>query len=257
VSRYGDFPFDRMIYVVAHEQRRHFEILFYALTKMGYPWGPSLFHLSYGMVNLPDGKMKSREGTVVDADDLLDSLTEQALQMSENAQRKSDTAIAKDTAFKVALGALHYFLLQINPVKDMIFNASESLSFTGNTGPYLQYTYARIAGMFRKEEAMQLAGELDKVDYSLLADEEAWVVVKTLADFAKITEKAAYEYNPSILAVYMYELAKSYSKFYTESPILKATTPELVKARLHLSQKVMMVLKRGLELLAIPVVEQM
>ncbi|NIZ18763.1 arginine--tRNA ligase [Entomospira culicis] len=256
VARYEDFPFDRMIYVVAHEQRRHFEILFYALDKMGYPWAKQLHHLSYGMVNLPDGKMKSREGTVVDADDLLDTLTEQALLVSENAQRKADDG-GKARAFDVALGALHYFLLQINPVKDMVFNAQESLSFTGNTGPYLQYTYARIAGMLRRSEARSLVERFSQPNYTLLNHDVEWRLVKILADFPAITQKAALEYSPSVIAVYLYELSKQYNKFYTDLPIFKEDNLDVAAMRLLLSDKVRLVLKRGLELLVIPVVEQM
>ncbi|NIZ40742.1 arginine--tRNA ligase [Entomospira entomophila] len=256
VARHQDFPFHRMIYVVAHEQRRHFEILFYALKKMGYPWADHLHHLSYGMVNLPDGKMKSREGTVVDADDLLNTLTEQAALAAYSAHRKGESGDAEDVAFNVALGALHYFLLQINPVKDMVFDAKESLSFNGNTGPYLQYTYARIAGMLRKNEASELLA-MTECDLTLLQDPLEWRLIKILVDFPNHTAKAAIEYSPSIVASYLYDLAKTFNKFYTDLPILKEENKNLARARLTLAQKVMEVLAQGLNLLVIPVVERM
>ncbi|NIZ46774.1 arginine--tRNA ligase [Entomospira nematocerorum] len=256
VARHEDFPFHRMIYVVAHEQKRHFEILFYALKQMGYPWADHLYHLSYGMVNLPDGKMKSREGTVVDADDLLDTLTEQAAIAADSAHRKGESDNTHDVASKVALGALHYFLLQINPVKDMVFDAKESLSFNGNTGPYLQYTYARIAGMLRKSEASELL-RMPECDLSLLQDPLEWCLVKILVDFPSYTAKAAMEYSPSIIAGYLYDLAKIFNKFYTDLPILREENKSLALARLTLAKKVMDVLGQGLHLLVIPVVERM
>lgn len=259
VMRYEDFPFDRMIYVVAHEQKRHFEILFYALKKMNYLWSSKLHHLSYGMVNLPDGKMKSREGTVVDADDLLDSLTVQASMVANDAQRKAVHSQDNDVSFGVALGALHYFLLHINPVKDIVFDAKESLSFNGNTGPYLQYTYARIFGLLFKDESKIIMKNItiEELDLSILSTEEEWRITKTLADFPYVVEKAAIEYNPSFVATYLYGLAKLFNKFYTEVPILKESDIKKTIARLYLCQKVMIVLKNGLNLLVIPIMERM
>jgi arginyl-tRNA synthetase len=160
ISRHNDWDFNQMVYVVASEQIYHFKILFHILKQLGYDWASNLYHLSYGLVNLPSGRMKSREGTVVDADDLIDSLHADALKAIQDKGRDSEVGNADDVAEKVALAALHYYLLQVSPVKDMLFNPEESLSFNGNTGPYLQYMGARIASILRKAEEQGLSASL-------------------------------------------------------------------------------------------------
>ncbi len=253
VQRHVDFPFDQLIYVVAHEQKRHFEILFYALKKLGYKWAESMYHLSYGMVNLTSGKMKSREGTVVDADQLLDDL--EVLVTEEITLKGRATEVGSQTAFSVALGAIHYFLLQIAPGKDMLFDPVASLSFNGNTGPYLQYAYARISAMLRRPEAMDLVNHA--IDYALLAHDEEWRLTKLVGDFPQIMQKAALEYNPSLVAMFMYDVAKTFNKYYHDVVILSDDKPELVASRLQLCRCVGHVLRKGLEVLAIPVLEKM
>jgi arginyl-tRNA synthetase len=155
ISRHEDWPFDRLVYVVGSEQQYHFKVLFTLLQKLGFEWAKNLYHLSYGMVNLPEGKMKSREGTIVDADDLIDSLKEMALLEIRSKEREEAVGETEATAEKIAIGALHYFLLQVSPSKDMLFDPKESLSFNGNTGPYLQYMGARISSLLRKAEARE------------------------------------------------------------------------------------------------------
>jgi arginyl-tRNA synthetase len=253
VQRHLDFPFDRLIYVVAHEQKRHFEILFYALKKLGYQWADSLYHLSYGMVNLTSGKMKSREGTVVDADKLLDDL--EAMVVEEINLKGRASEVEPRTAFNVALGAIHYFLLQIAPAKDMLFDPVASLSFNGNTGPYLQYAYARIAAMLRRPAAVAL--ESHTIDYALLIHDEEWRLTKLVGDFPQVMQKAALDYNPSLLAMFIYDLAKTFNKYYHDVVILSDEKHELVASRLHLCRCVGHVLRKGLEVLAIPVLEKM
>jgi len=267
INRYKDWPFDKMIYVVGSEQQYHFKVLFILLEKLGYSWAKDLHHLSYGMVNLPEGKMKSREGTVVDADDLIDSLRGMALSEIREKGREEEVGDPQKVAEKIALGALHYFLLQPNPVKDMLFDPKESLSFTGNTGPYLQYMGARISSMLRKNEQSSMiyyqlpmsdAQLIDsKGNFSLLVSDPEWELVKTLAAYpAKISESAE-NLDPSHLTGFLYELSKSFSRFYHECPILNCDDPTLSKARLELSRAVMMVLKDAFHLVCIPFLEVM
>ena len=222
---------------------------------MGYPWAKDLYHLSYGMVNLPEGKMKSREGTVVDADDLLDSLRDMELAEIREKEREEEVGNPVEVAEKIALGALHYFLLQPGPAKDMLFDPKESLSFTGNTGPYLQYMGARISSMLRK------AGEAggadngvvaDNVDFSLLVSDPEWDLIKSLAAYPSAISEAAANLDPSLLTAYLYELSKCFSRFYHECPILNCGDPALSKARLELSRAVMYVLKDAFYLVCIP-----
>ncbi|WP_461252979.1 arginine--tRNA ligase [Treponema sp. R8-4-B8] len=262
INRHKDWPFDKMIYVVGCEQQYHFKVLFILLEKLGYSWAKNLHHLSYGMVNLPEGKMKSREGTVVDADDLIDSLRDMALSEIREKGREEDVGDPKEVAEKIALGALHYFLLQPSPVKDMLFDPKESLSFTGNTGPYLQYMGARISSMLRKNERLamcneQLAMSNDQDGFSLLVSDPEWELVKTLAEYPAKIRESAEELDPSHLAGFLYDLSKSFSRFYHECPILNCEDPALSKARLELSRAVMMVLKDAFHLVCIPFLEVM
>jgi arginyl-tRNA synthetase len=258
ISRHKDWPFDRMIYVVGSEQQYHFKVLFILLKKLGYTWAENLYHLSYGMVNLPEGKMKSREGTVVDADDLIDSLRDMALAEIREKEREEEVGNPVEVAEKIALGALHYFLLQPSPVKDMLFDPKESLSFNGNTGPYLQYMGARISSMMRKSrERGSDIGDRERADFFLLVSDPEWELVKVLADYPQAVSEAAASLDPSRLASYLYELSKSFSRFYHECPILNCGDEELSKARLELSRAVMLVLKNAFKLVCIPFLEVM
>jgi arginyl-tRNA synthetase len=252
--RHSDWAFDRLVYVVGSEQQHHFKVLFSILQKLGFAWTKDLYHLSYGMVNLPDGKMKSREGTVVDADDLLDSLRDLALNEIRAKEREEAVGDPTATAEKVALGALHYYLLQVSPTKDMLFNPQESLSFNGNTGPYLQYMGARISALLRKAPA-ELKAEAR--NGTLLTSDAEWDLVKTLSNYEDAIASAAALMDPSVLATYLYELSKSFSRFYHDCPILSAETPALASARLALSRAVLRVLKDALGLICVPFLEAM
>jgi len=253
INRYKDWQFDEMIYVVGSEQNYHFKVLFILLEKLGYSWAKNLHHLSYGMVNLPEGKMKSREGTVVDADDLIDSLRDMALAEIREKGREEEVGDAQTVAEKIALGALHYFLLQPTPVKDMLFDPKESLSFTGNTGPYLQYMGARISSMLRKSEGSAVTA----ADFSLLVTDPEWALIKSLAAYPAKVSEAAQTLDPSNLTGFLYEVSKAFSVFYHECPILNCEDKALSKARLELSRAVMMVLRDAFNLVCIPFLEVM
>jgi len=258
INRYKDWQFDKMIYVVGSEQNYHFKVLFILLEKLGYSWAKNLHHLSYGMVNLPEGKMKSREGTVVDADDLLDSLRDMALAEIREKGREEAVGDPNEVAEKIALGALHYFLLQPSPVKDMLFDPKESLSFTGDTGPYLQYMGARISSMLRKSnEQLTKSKEQSEEGCELLVSDPEWELVKTLAAYPAKIKESAENLDPSHLTGFLYDLSKSFSRFYHECPILNCDDPVLSKARLELSRAVMMVLKDAFYLVCIPFLEVM
>ncbi|MDR2500346.1 MAG: arginine--tRNA ligase [Treponema sp.] len=253
--RHKDWPFHRLIFVVGSEQRYHFQALFSILKKLGYTWAENLYHLSYGMVNLPEGKMKSREGTVVDADDLLDDLRDLALQEIQDKDREEAVGDPEAVAEKVALGALHYYLLAASPAKDMLFNPKESLSFNGNTGPYLQYTGARLSALLHR--AAEQGGLADKPDTALLTGDREWELLKLLASYPETAAAAAAKLDPSILAAYVYELAKSFSRFYHDCPILSGENPALRHPRLALCQGILRVLRDALGLLNIPFLETM
>jgi arginyl-tRNA synthetase len=254
IYRRQDWPFDRLVYVVGSEQQYHFKVLFTVLDKLGYGWAKNLCHLSYGMVNLPEGKMKSREGTVVDADDLIDSLREMALEEIRSKDREEAVGDARGTAEKIALGALHYYLLQASPSKDMLFDPKESLSFNGNTGPYLQYMGARISSLLRKAEN-QFEGK--PVNYSLLSGDPEWELVKLLGGYSDAVTNAARDMDPSLLAAYLYEISRAFSRFYHDCPILNAESPDLAAARLALCRAMLLVLRDALYLVCIPFLELM
>jgi len=256
IKRHEEWPFDQLIYVVGSEQQYHFKVLFILLEKLGFVWAKNLHHLSYGMVNLPEGKMKSREGTVVDADDLIDSLRDMALAEIKEKGREEDVGDPAEVAEKVALGALHYFLLQTSPVKDMLFDPKESLSFTGNTGPYLQYMGARISSMIRK--SLENGGkDQGTANFALLVTDPEWELIKIIAEYPAVINEAAAALDPSHLAGYLYNLSKAFSRFYHECPILNCEDKELSKARLELSRAVMLVLKDAFNLACIPFLEVM
>ena len=254
IRRHEEWPFDQLIYVVGNEQDYHFKALFYALKKLGMPWAPLLRHLSYGMVNLPEGKMKSREGTVVDADTLLDNLTSLALEEIESKGRLEAVGNPEETAEKIALAALHYFLLQVSPARDMLFNPQESLSFTGNTGPYLQYMAARVIGLISKA-----ASHTDNctMDTTLLIRDDEWQLTRKLGEFPELVSRSADRLDPSILANGLYEIARDFSHYYHEVPIARADSPKLAKTRMTLAESVLITLKSGFYLLNIPWVESM
>jgi len=257
IQRSKDWRFDRMIYVVGSEQRHHFQVLFKVLARLGYPWASSLHHLAYGMVNLPEGKMKSREGTVVDADDLLDELERLAAEEIRAKEREDEVADMPGTARDVALGALHYWLLQVTAGKDMTFDPRESISFNGNTGPYLQYTGARISSMLRKfEERREKFQDGSYVSTALSLPEE-WEIAKSLAQFPDIVATAASELNPSVVAAHLFELCKNFSRYYQDHPVLRNKDSNLVVSRIALVRAVLYVLRNGLSLLGIPFLSAM
>jgi arginyl-tRNA synthetase len=257
IRRYADWPFDQLIYVVAAEQEYHFRVLFHILKRLGYDWAQNLYHFSYGMVNLPEGKMKSREGTVVDADDLLEVLTELAANEIREKDREDEVDDPAATAEAIASAAIHYYLLAVSPGKDMIFNPDESISFNGNTGPYLQYTGARLRSMINKfeERTSDFAG--GSFDAGLIQDGDEWEIIKLLGGYPEIIASAADELNPTLVAVHLYTLAKTYSRYYHDNPVLHNNNPDLVHTRITIAKAVVQVLKNGFRLLGIPFLEKM
>jgi arginyl-tRNA synthetase len=257
IQRSKDWPFDRLIYVVGSEQRHHFQVLFKVLEILGYPWASSLHHLAYGMVNLPEGKMKSREGTVVDADDLLDELEKLAVEEIRAKEREEDVGDLSRTAREIALGALNYWLLQVTAGKDMTFDPKESIAFSGNTGPYLQYTGARISSIFRKFEERKDSFSAGEYSADALSLPEEWEIAKSLALFPETVLAAARDLNPSVLTAYLFELCKSFSRYYQDHQVLRNADANLVLSRVALVRGMLQVLKNGLALLGIPYLEAM
>ena len=259
IARHNDWAYNQMVYVVASEQIYHFKVLFYILKQLGYEWTDNLYHLSYGLVNLPSGRMKSREGTVVDADDLIDGLHADALKAINERGRDADVGNPDEVAEKVALAALHYYLLQVTPVKDMLFNPEESLSFTGNTGPYLQYMGARIASILRKSHEQGLEPDSSDEAVSLLTHESEWALIKELGRFPEIVSRAADDLDPSVVAVYLYDVCKAFSSFYRDCPILSVAdeNKSLARARLLLAKSTLTVLKNAMELVLVPFLDRM
>jgi len=257
IHRHEDWPFDRLVYVVANEQQYHFKVLFHILERLGYEWAKNLYHLSYGLVNLPEGRMKTREGTVVDADALLDSLRELALEEIQAKGREDAVEDPAGTAEKIALGAVHYYLAQATPSKDMIFNPKESLSFNGNTGPYIQYMGARISSMLRKRDKGEGKAGSGSVRPELLKAESEWELVRLVATYPEAVQQAGAEYNPALVAAHVYAVASAFSKFYHDEPILTCEDADTAATRLALSEAVLTVLKNGLDLLCIPFLEAM
>ena len=250
--RYQDFPIDKMIYVVGNEQNYHFQVLSLLLDKLGFKWGKDLTHFSYGMVELPEGKMKSREGTVVDADDLLDKMVADAREMSADRFADMPADEAAEVARMVGLGALKYFLLKVDPKKNMLFNPKESIDFNGNTGPFLQYTYARIRSVLRK------AGGIDMdIKPKAAPNEKESTLIQKVADFKSVVEEAGRSYSPALIANYCYDLAKEYNQFYHDYSILKEENEEVKKLRLLLSAVVARTLKTGVSLLGMEMPDRM
>ena len=255
IFRHKDWPFNKMIYVVANEQAHHFKVLFYVLKLLGYEWAGDMHHLSYGMVNLPEGKMKSREGTVVDADNLLDALHEDAKKEIIDKGRADAIDNIEETSEKIALAALHYFLLQVSPKKDMLFDPKKSLSFNGNTGPYLQYMGSRISSLL--EKASSIPFDIADVDFNLLSSDVEWALVKTLSLFPERIKKASDDMDMSVITTYLYELSKAFSKFYHDCQIITEEDTGLSVARLSLCKASLIVLKNGMNLCVLPFLEAM
>ena len=254
IQRFKDFEAKGMTYVVGNEQDYHFKVLFLILSKLGYPWAEELHHLSYGMVDLPSGKMKSREGTVVDADDLIDGMVADAVAISKELGKLDglEDAVQKELFTTLGLGALKYFILKVDPKKRMLFNPAESIDFNGHTGPFIQYAYARIQSLQRK------APESSALDWStLMPNEDETIVIKSLLQFSDIVDQAARNFSPAVLANYAYELVKKYNGFYQNNSILKAETEQSIAFRLLLSKKVGEVIKASMNCLGIQVPNRM
>lgn len=256
--RFQDFPIKRMVYVVGNEQNYHFQVLSLLLDRLGFAWGKDLVHFSYGMVELPNGKMKSREGTVVDADDLIAGMIAQARQTMDEAGKNVDMSESEkaEVARIVGLGALKYFLLKVDARKNMVFNPEESIDFNGNTGPFIQYTYARIRSILRKaEEAGIGVPKLVPLNNELTAKEER--IIQMLAEFENVVAAAGEDYSPSGIANYCYELVKEYNQFYHDSPILREEDEVKRAFRLILSTNVAKIVRLGMGLLGIEMPERM
>ena len=255
--RFDDYPIDKMVYVVGNEQNYHFQVLSILLDKLGFKWGKELVHFSYGMVELPEGKMKSREGTVVDADDLAQAMIDTARETTQELgklEECSEEEIA-EVARMVGLGALKYFILKVDPRKNMLFNPKESIDFNGNTGPFIQYTYARIRSVLRKAEAQGFVA--GKVDENVELKEKEIQLIQLLGNYPEIVKEAGNEFSPAVIANYAYELVKEYNQFYHDYTILGETDAATKQLRITLSANVAKVIKSAMSLLGIEVPERM
>ncbi len=256
--RFEEYPIDKMIYVVGNEQNYHFKVLSILLDKLGFAWGKDLVHFSYGMVELPEGKMKSREGTVVDADDLIEEMISTARETSEELGKLDSCSSeeAADIARIVGLGALKYFILKVDPRKNMTFNPKESIDFNGNTGPFIQYTYARIRSVLRKAEELGYRAQVQEQLADRLSDKEL-SLIKNLYEFPVVVKEAGNSYSPAVIANYVYELAKEYNQFYHDYSVLYETNSDLRDFRILLSDQTAKVIRMALYLLGIEVPERM
>ena len=256
--RFDDYPINKMIYVVGNEQNYHFQVLSILLDKLGFEFGKGLVHFSYGMVELPEGKMKSREGTVVDADDLMEEMISTAREISQELGKLDGltTQEAEKIASMVGLGSLKYFILKVDPRKNMTFNPKESIDFNGNTGPFIQYTYARICSVLRKaaEQGITLPNQL-AANIAISEKEEG--LIQLTSDFESVVKDAGNEYSPAIIANYVYDLVKEYNQFYHDFSILREENEDVKVFRLVLSANVAKVVKKGMSLLGIEVPERM
>jgi len=256
--RYDDYPINKMVYVVGNEQNYHFQVLSILLDKLGFEWGKSLVHFSYGMVELPEGKMKSREGTVVDADDLMTEMIDTARETSQELGKLDNCTPdeIETIARMVGLGSLKYFILKVDPRKNMTFNPKESIDFNGNTGPFIQYTHARIKSVLRKATEQG-------IDFSLMNDagleisEKESYLIQLITEFPSVVRQAGEEFSPALIANYIYELVKEYNQFYHDFSILKEDNSSLKQFRLILSETIASVIKTGMGLLGIDVPERM
>jgi len=257
-QRFADYPIDKMIYVVGNEQNYHFQVLSILLDKLGFEWGKDLVHFSYGMVELPNGKMKSREGTVVDADDLMDEMVATAAETSKELGKLDGLTAeeAANIARIVGMGALKYFILKVDARKNMLFNPEESIDFNGNTGPFIQYTHARICSVLRKakESGMDIP---EATDFHIALSEKEQDLIQNLASFPEVVRQAGEDYNPSAIANYVYDLVKEYNQFYHDFSILREEDEQVRLFRLVLSANVAKVVRLGMDLLGIEVPERM
>ena len=253
--RFQDYPIDQMIYVVGNEQNYHFQVLSILLDKLGFKWGKDLVHFSYGMVELPNGKMKSREGTVVDADDLMAAMIADARRTSDELGKFDDMTEQEkqEVARIVGLGALKYFILKVDARKNMLFNPEESIDFNGNTGPFIQYTYARIRSILRKAEAQGLKAEAATV----ALEQKEIDLIQKISEYGVAVQQAGKDYNPAGIAAYCYELTKQFNQFYHDFSILNADNEEQKKFRLLLARNVAKNIRNGMALLGIEVPERM
>ena len=251
--RFQDYPIDQMIYVVGNEQNYHFQVLSLLLDKLGFSWGKDLIHFSYGMVELTNGKMKSREGTVVDADELMDEMIATARKMSEGRLKGVPEEEMDDVYRIIGLGALKYFILKVDPRKNMLFNPQESIDFNGNTGPFVQYTYARIRSVLRKSDEADAATDITAYE----PNEKEIEIIQRIADFPSVVSEAGRTYSPALIANYVFELAKGYNQFYHDYSILKEENGVARAFRLHLSRTVADIIRRGFSLLGVEVPERM
>ena len=256
--RFADYPIDKMIYVVGNEQNYHFQVLSILLDRLGFKWGKELVHFSYGMVELPNGKMKSREGTVVDADELIEAMVDDALKTSEELGKFKDMSEEerREIARVVGLGALKYFILKVDARKNMLFNPEESIDFNGNTGPFIQYTYARIRSILRKAEAEGIVIPVS-LEANMPLNEKEIELIQKIGEFGAAVEQAGKDYSPSGIANYCYELTKAFNQFYHDYSILGADTKEEKLVRLVLAANVAKTLRNGMALLGIEVPERM
>jgi arginyl-tRNA synthetase len=256
--RQQDYSPDKMIYVVGNEQNYHFKVLALVLDKLGFSWAKELYHLSYGMVELPEGKMKSREGTVVDADDLMDEMIATSKAMAnELGKLEGLTEEEKEKTYQmIGMGALKYFILKVDPSKNMTFNPKESIDFNGNTGPFIQYTHARICSVLRKGEEMGIVSGSGYPDNLRISTKEK-TVLKLIYSFPEVVAEAANNYSPALVANYVFELAKEYNQFYHDFSILKEENQDIRNFRLNLSAVTGSVIKRAMNFLGIEVPERM
>ena len=255
--RYEDYPINKMVYVVGNEQEYHFKVLSLLLDKLGFPFGKELVHFSYGMVELPNGKMKSREGTVVDADELMAGMIDEARELSKdkvNTLPDITTEEADEIARKVGLGALKYFILKVDPRKNMLFNPEESIDFNGNTGPFIQYTYARIRSVMRKSGYEQAR---TKYKDSIILNDKETALIQRIAEYPDIVRQAGNEFSPAVIANYSYALASEFNSFYHDYSILNESDEDIRNMRLELSATVANILKSAMYLLGIEMPERM
>jgi len=257
--RFDDYSIDRMVYVVGNEQNYHFQVLSLLLDKLGYAFGKGMVHFSYGMVELPEGKMKSREGTVVDADDLIEEMIHTAREMANELGKTAGYSEEETEAIArmVGLGALKYFILKVDPRKNMVFNPQESIDFNGNTGPFIQYTFARIQSVLRRSELDLSATEIQSVSMETPINEKEEELIQRLSEFPATVEEAGNSFSPAVIANYLYDLVKEYNQFYHDYSILKEENTALRQFRLMLSRQTGKVIETGLKLLGIEAPERM
>jgi arginyl-tRNA synthetase len=254
VERFNEFKFDRQVYVVGNEQNYHFQVLAILLKKLGYNWADSIYHFSYGMVELPEGKMKSREGTVVDADDMIGEMVATAREMSEKLGKLGEySAKERDDIFRmIGLGALKYFILKVDPKKNMMFDPAESIDFNGNTGPFIQYTNARIKSVLRKANMPR-----GIIAPGIILNEKEIDIIKILSRFKNVVKESGDTLSPALIANYCYELVKQYNQFYHDYSILGEESSDIRNFRLELSLLVSETIEKGMDLLGIELPERM